>query len=231
MGFNEYGAEKISGRPLEFIWILDTSGSMAGDKIQSLNYAIRECIPEMRRVAGENPNAEIFIRALTFSSGVNWHTAKRTDINDFNWSDVSAGGLTSMGAALSEVANALDVNKMADRGLPPVLVLISDGEPTDDFQTGLTKLLNTPWGGKAVKIAIAIGDDADLGVLRKFINNVEIEPLVAKNSTQLFDYIKWASTQVLGAASQTKSTKKGTTANVQVPQAPTTIVDPNNDVW
>ena len=47
----------MSGRPLHFIWIADCSGSMSGDKIQSLNTAIREAIPEMRKVALANPHA------------------------------------------------------------------------------------------------------------------------------------------------------------------------------
>ena len=55
---------------------------------------------------------------------------------------------------------------MSDRALPPVLVLISDGQPTDDFGKGLEDLLGQPWGKKAVRVAIAIGDDADLEVLR-----------------------------------------------------------------
>jgi len=43
---------------------------------------------------------------------------------------------------------------MSDRALPPVLVLISDGQPTDNFQKGLDKLIAQLWGQKAVHIAI-----------------------------------------------------------------------------
>ncbi len=51
---------------------------------------------------------------------------------------------------------------MEERALPPVLVLISDGQPTDDFDTGLSTLMRQPWAQKAVRLAIAMGHDADL---------------------------------------------------------------------
>ena len=41
----------IATRPLHFIWILDTSGSMMGDKIQSLNFAIHEAIKPIQKEA------------------------------------------------------------------------------------------------------------------------------------------------------------------------------------
>ena len=56
---------ELSTRPLHFIWITDCSGSMSvNGKIQQLNHAISEALPHMRRVAGENPNAEVLVRAI-----------------------------------------------------------------------------------------------------------------------------------------------------------------------
>lgn len=64
---------ELATRPLHFIWIADCSGSMAVDgKIQVLDTAIREALPHMRQVADENPNAEVLVRALKFSSGAQW---------------------------------------------------------------------------------------------------------------------------------------------------------------
>ena len=70
---------------------------------------------------------------------------------------------------------------MSERALPPVLVLVSDGQPTDDFDAGLKALLEQPWGKKAVRIAISIGRDADNEVLQKFIGNTELKPLAANS--------------------------------------------------
>jgi hypothetical protein len=61
--------------------------------------------------------------------------------------------------------------------------------------------MNEPWGKKAVRIAIAVGQDADKDTLQKFINHPELRPLEANNAETLVRYIKWASTAVLKAAS------------------------------
>jgi hypothetical protein len=103
------------------------------------------------------------------------------------------------------VAEQLRIPPMSDRALPPVLVLVSDGQPTDNFNKGLASLMDEPWGKKAVRVAIAIGEDADLEVLRKFIGHAEIEPLQANNPEALVNYIKWVSTAVLQAASSPAS--------------------------
>ena len=187
---------ELATRPLHFIWICDCSGSMAADgKIQSLNFAISEAIPHMKKVADENPNADVLVRAIKFSSGAQWTISQPMKAADFKWQDLTAEGVTDMGKALSMVAEQLKL--LSDRGLPPVLVLISDGQPTDNFEAGLNELLGLQWGKKAVRISIAIGDDADIDVLQKFIGNMEIKPLVAKNSASLVNYIKWVSTDVL----------------------------------
>ncbi len=129
---------ELATRPLHFIWIADCSGSMAVDgKIQSLNTAIKEAIPNMQQVADENPNAQVLVRAVRFSDGAQWHVSQPTDIADFRWDDLNAGGVTAMGRALTLVADQLKIPPMTDRALPPVLVLISDGQPTDDFTSGL----------------------------------------------------------------------------------------------
>ena len=228
---------ELATRPLHFIWICDCSGSMMSDgKIQSLNTAIKEALPAMRKVADENPNATVLVRALRFSSGAQWVNIDPTLVEDFKWFDLDADGVTDMGKALSMVADELKIPPMTDRALPPVLVLISDGQPTDDFDGGLKKLMAQGWGKKAVRIAIAIGSDADNEMLQKFIGNPEIKPLVAKSAETLVKQIKWVSTAVLQSASSPASqTKDSPTpgSNVPIPVVPADINNPSGpgDVW
>ena len=133
------------------------------------------------------------------------------------------------------VANQLKMPPMPERALPPVLVLVSDGQPTDDFEAGLKTLMEQPWGKKAIRIGIAIGTDADLNVLQKFIGHPEIHPLKANNPRDLVKYIKWVSTAVLKSASSPASHTAGTSVkgmNVPVPQLPD-VDSPDNadEVW
>jgi uncharacterized protein YegL len=86
-----------------------------------------------------------------------------------------------------------ELKKLPERGLPPVLVLISDGQPTDDFEAGLNTLMEQPWGKYAVRIGIPIGADADLNVLQKFIGHPEFKLLQANNPDALVRHIKWVS--------------------------------------
>lgn len=225
---------KLAGRPLHFIWIADCSYSMAGEKIKSLNEAIRESLPHMRKVAEDNPNAEVLIRAIKFSSGAEWHVGMPTAIDQFQWDDLSVETSTDLGAALSLLADALKIPPMDTRALPPVLVLLSDGMPTDDYKAGLNKLMSEPWGKRSVRIAIAIGSDADLDVLKKFIANPELEPLVAKNSPQLVKAIRWASTAVLQAASSPATHRTGKDHGQTILPSPPPVgpaVAEHDDVW
>ncbi|MGK7874153.1 MAG: VWA domain-containing protein [Xenococcaceae cyanobacterium] len=228
---------ELSTRPLHFIWICDCSGSMSvNGKIQALNNAIRQTLPLMQKAAEDNVNAKVFVRALKFSDGAQWHISQQTPVEDFQWQDLNADGVTDMGKALSMVAEQLKMPPMTDRALPPVLVLISDGQPTDDFNSGLRQLMEQPWGKKAVRVAIAVGQDADYEVLQKFIGNPELKPLPANNPDQLINRIKWASTAVLkSVSSPTSQSKDSISGGMNVP-IPTPVSDgadiySDDDVW
>jgi uncharacterized protein YegL len=171
-------------------------------KIQSLNTAIKEAIPVLRQTADDNPNVQLLIRAIRFSSGAQWHVETPTAVEDFRWVDLAASGITDMGQALSLVAGELAIPPMPARALPPVLVLITDGFPTDDFAAGLRTLMAQPWGEKAVRVGIAIGQDANHEILQQFIANPDLRVMQANNPEELADRIKWASTVPIRSVSQ-----------------------------
>jgi uncharacterized protein YegL len=150
----------------------------------------------MKTVADENPFAKMLIRVLAFSNGANWVISQPTAVANFSWTDMQADGVTDMGEAFKKLAEQLDVSKLGQHGFPPVLVLISDGQPTDDWKTPLKKVLDSNWGKRAARVAIAIGKDADKETLRAFVNNPEIPVLEANNPQMLTKYIKWVSAQV-----------------------------------
>jgi uncharacterized protein YegL len=189
----------LEARPLHFVWLLDCSGSMRLDgRIQALNTAVVETLPLMREVADANPHAALLVRAVAFSTGARWHIADPTPVHDVVWRDLQPGGDTDLGAALSLVAGALAVPPMEERALPPVLVLVSDGGPTDDYRAGLRALAATPWGPKAVRVAIAVGRSADYEVLQEFLGpDAGRRPIPAGSPEELIDSIRWTSTIVV----------------------------------
>ncbi len=220
----------------------------AQGKIQALNQAIRQSLPGMAAVAQQNPEARVLVRAVSFSDQAIWHLAEPTPVQKLQWLDLKADGITAMGSALELVASVLQSPPMEERALPPVLVLISDGQPTDDFETSLAKLMRLPWAQKAVRLAIAMGHDADHDVLQQFIGPEPAgrgrsprRPLQASNATTLAEYIQWASTAVVGAASMPASRvampgeipSEGldvSEGNIPLPDLPPTLLDPIDDV-
>jgi len=200
----------MTSRPLHFIWLADGSGSMRVDgKIQALNNAIREAIPHMQTVARENPHASVYVSAIRFADQAQWVGETSTSVFDYRWEDKEAGGVTALGQALAMVGDALQAPLITDRALPPILALVTDGLPTDDFQAGLDHLMSKPWGQKALRIVVAIGDDATSNdareIFRAFVANDALRPFQANNPEALVEHIRWVSTAVLKSVSSPAS--------------------------
>ena len=197
---------ELASRPLHFFWLVDCSGSMgdyreeSGAKIGILNNAIQNVLPEMVSAAEDNPNAQLLVRTLKFSTGASWTTPDPVKIEDYVWEDLTANGVTDLGKAYELLAAQLSIPPMPERALPPVIVLLSDGQPTDNYRGGLEKLSRLPWFKKAVRIAISIGKDCDDEVLREFTGNSELV-LQANSATMLVKMIKWASTAISAVSS------------------------------
>jgi uncharacterized protein YegL len=192
----------LARRPLHFFIVADCSGSMASaGKMASLNTAVREVLPHLVDVAAANPHADLRVRVLRFASGASWHVGEPTRPDDLEWQDLTAGGYTDLGAALDLLTAALTVPPMEERALAPAVVLVSDGMPTDDYGPSLEALLALPWGARSVRMAVAIGHDADYETLDRFIADPDLEPVTAANPEQLVLALRWASTQVSRAAS------------------------------
>ncbi|MBS7526128.1 VWA domain-containing protein [Fusibacter paucivorans] len=193
---------KMGARDLHLFFLIDASDSMKyGGKIETLNNAVREAIPHIRDVA-RDAEGTIRVHALTFSTGARW-LVNNVDIKHFTWENIQPKGVTDMGRSFELLADQLTTEFENIRGYQPVMILLSDGLPTDDYEKGLEKLMDTTWGKKAIRIAIAIGQEADMDVLQAFIGDTfrgELKPLQAKNASELKQYIRWASTAVSNAS-------------------------------
>jgi uncharacterized protein YegL len=160
----------ITRKQMVLFFLVDTSTSMTGTKIGSVNTAIREVVPDLRDVGGADIDLKIAV--LEFSSGCNWQNPQGPiSVDTFSWSNLSADGVTDLGAACEELNGKLSRTsflKAPSASVAPVIMLLSDGMPTDNWQGGLAALKNNNWFKAAVKVAIAIGSDADTDVLAEF---------------------------------------------------------------
>ena len=169
--------ESIPRRKMTLFFVIDTSGSMVGSKIGSVNDAIENVLPMIGEISDENPDAEINVAALEFSTGTHWLYDEPKEAKEFIWQKVEADGLTSLGEACEELNKKLSRNggfmSSPSGCFAPAIILLSDGGPTDNFEGGLRYLQGNSWYKNAIKIAIAIGDDADKEVLKQFTGSSE----------------------------------------------------------
>ena len=200
--------EEIPRKVLTLYYLIDTSGSMYGEKIASLNVAIRETLPMIAEISANNSDAKIKIAALDFATVNQWMNPIPVESEDFQWTDLEADGLTNLGEAYLELNNKLSQSKgfmqEATGSFAPAIILMSDGGPTDDADRGLEKLKNNNWYKAAIKVAIAIGDDADTDVLAKFTGNSEAV-LRVHNIDQLKTIIRLVSVTASRVASKSAS--------------------------
>ena len=138
----------VPRRTMTLFFLIDTSGSMVGNKIGAVNDAVVNVLPMLDEISASNPDAEIKVAALEFSNGTNWLYDEPKLASDFIWQDVQADGLTSLGAACLELNSKLSRSgfmQAASGSFAPAIILLSDGGPTDDYQSGLNKLKGNYW--------------------------------------------------------------------------------------
>jgi len=205
-------AVEIPRRTMVLFFVVDTSGSMEGSKLGAVNYAIKDVIPAIKDISDENADAQIKVAALEFSNGARWITSNGPmELDQFNWNDLEAAGVTDLGEAckaLNEKLSTKAFMKEATGSFAPAIFLLSDGEPTDDWKSGLGTLKQNNWFKAAVKVAVAIGDDANQDVLAEFTGTKEAV-LTVHNAAALKKMIKFVSVRASQVAS--KSSNAGAT--------------------
>jgi uncharacterized protein YegL len=170
------GVEGIVKKQLVLFFVVDTSGSMYGEKIGAVNTAIREVLNDSEFKTAGGADAEILIAILEFNSDCKWHTQVPTSIDSYQWRDLDAEGGTSLGEACKELSKKLDKNAFLNApggSAAPVIILLSDGDPTDDFDHGIAILKQNKYYKQTIRLACAIGDDANADVLAQFTGSTE----------------------------------------------------------
>jgi uncharacterized protein YegL len=175
---NKYAkVEGIAKRTMILFFLIDQSASMTGQKIGTVNTAVREVIPEIREIANESADANIKIAVCTFSIGAQWMFDSAIDANSFTWQEIHPNGMTDMGQAFKVLNAKLSRNggfmDDAAGSFAPAIFLMSDGQPTDAYKNSLAVLRANDWFKNSIKAAIAIGDDADKTMLAEFTGNPE----------------------------------------------------------
>lgn len=197
---------KKEGRALPVFILLDVSGSMKGEKIETVNIALKEMINSFKKI--ENPKGIIELCLITFGGSQVNVIKELSQLKDSDVYTLTANGNTPMGMAFEKVAEMIeDKNVVSSRAYTPTIVLISDGNPTDYNPAGksieeimawesLMKIHSGIRCSKATKLAMGIGGDVDINILKAFINNNEIPVISAKDNNTISKFFEWVTMSV-----------------------------------
>ncbi len=185
-------------RKLPVYLLLDTSGSMHGEPIESVRNGVSVLVNQLMN----DPHAveTAYISIITFDSRVDQVTPL-TAITDFNMPDIEANGLTSMGEALELVCDCIDkdITKTTAEtkgDWKPIIVVMTDGSPTDNFERGLKKFSDS-----RKKFGLVI--PAAAGMSAEKNNLLKLSELVVELDTDadsIASFFKWVTASIVSAS-------------------------------
>ena len=208
-------------RRLPVYLLLDTSGSMTGEPIEAVKNGVQMMIHSLR----QNPQAieTAFVSIITFDSEAK-QLIPLTDLASFQTVDLKAAGTTALGAALSLLADKLE-NEVTKTTLEqkgdwkPIVFIITDGVPTDDWQAGFQKL-------KAVKkgliVGCAAGNNADDKVLKEIAD--QVVRLSNTDADSIGKFFQWVSASIATTSTKVEETGIDLTKKDQLPPPPSELV-------
>lgn len=206
-----------TARPLPVIVLADTSGSMSVDgKIEALNKGLKDMISSF---AGESRlRAEIQVSVITFGGSQAELNLPLTPAHQLqSFTPLVADGMTPLGGALSLVCEMIeDKDSSPSRAYKPVIVLVSDGYPNDDWKGPFARLVNGERSSKATRLAMAIGADSDEAMLSDFTNDPEAPLFHAENARDIHRFFR-AVTMSVSVRSQSATPNQHTP--LQIPSA------------
>jgi uncharacterized protein YegL len=180
-------------RRLPVYLVLDTSGSMSGEPIEAVKNGVQALVSALR----SDPYAleTVHLSVITFGSQAA-QTVPLTELMAFQVPELHASGATSLGEALGLAAERIDAEVQKTTAdskgdWKPLVFLMTDGMPTDDWQRGLQRFRGAKTG---MVVACAAGAGADTEVLKKITESVV--QLDTADSSAIKAFFKWVSASV-----------------------------------
>ena len=197
--FNASDFTASKAKPLPVILLLDTSGSMYGNKISSLNDAVRKMLGTFTKE--ESQANEFLVSVITFG-GTASLACPPTPASEIAYANLSADGGTPLGAAI-DVAKSLieDREQTPGRAYRPLVVLVSDGVPTDSWEAKLDQFIHDGRSAKCDRMALGIGREAYEGqgraTLERFTASTEHQVFEAKDAGEIHNFFKFVTMSVV----------------------------------
>lgn len=185
-----------TARPLPVILLADVSGSMSADgKIDALNAAVAEMLQTF--ATEDDTRAQIHVAAIIFGGDQAVLHHALAPAAEAPWQPMRAAGKTPMGAAFGLAREMLeDRQQIPSRAYRPTLILVSDGQPTDEWESPLKALLASERASKAARFAMGIGADADKAMLSAFLADPNARVFEAHEAREIRKFFQWVTMSV-----------------------------------
>lgn len=193
-------------RRLPVYLLVDVSGSMSGEPIESVKNGLQMLVSALRK----DPQAleTAYLSVITFGSDAK-QIVPLTELAAFQVPEIKAGGCTVLGEALDLVCEC--AKREVTKSTPevkgdwrPMMFLMTDGVPTDDPKAGIAKFRSMKWGAS---VSCAAGSGADT----KLLDQITPECVVAldtADSASIAAFFKWVSSSVSANSKSVNETNK-----------------------
>ena len=182
---------------------LDVSYSMSGNPIKELQKGVEYFFEAIK--SDEIARYSVELSIVVFQSNA-------TTILDFANIDrqripsLTANGSTSMGEGVNLALDILEQRKKeySNKGVDyyqPWMVLMTDGYPTDNTSSAITRVNQLASNKKITLFPVAIGYDADMAILKQFSTMKNSMVLKVTSAEYFKEFFEWLS-QSVAVASQ-----------------------------
>lgn len=194
MAFNPAEFTTQQARPLPVFLLLDNSGSMGGEKIETLNAAVKTMFEKF--ADSDSIGTEIHVGVINFGGQANYSCPliKASDALE-NFKGYEAMGGTPMGEALTIAKGIIeDKGQVPSRSYRPTFILITDGAPTDPWEQPMDDFIKTGRSSKCQRMAMSI--QAEKRPLERFVNGTEYTVFEAEDAASIHQFFEFVTMSV-----------------------------------
>ena len=209
-------------RRLPIYLLLDCSSSMSGAPIAAVQQGVESCIQDI--AADPYAKSTVHIAVITFDSSARMVTPGLVSIENFQPPQLTASGSTSLGQAFKELQKSLDSDLKAaitgqEKGdYKPLVFVLTDGQPTDDWQTPRQEILNRAKHKVVNVVTVGCGQGVDEQTLKAIAIGpafkIDIDPDSFK------DFFKWMSQSVQASVKVVSNPNAGAAPSMAPPAPP-----------
>ena len=164
----EEGKRGVTSICSNVIFLLDTSGSMYGERINQLNYGMNETLNALIDVSLKQ-ETDVYVRVVEYNNSAKWiigSADKGVEVESAarQWRNLTANGGTDTAGAIELSLKALRTEYIGLRNKKPVVILITDGDSNDRKATErASDILKSAMSGssgkeKIIRVAVGVQD-------------------------------------------------------------------------